>query len=120
MTQTPLNAPIPSRPTVFTNANLVGHAGEGPFAVRVADGKVQRIGKEVETEGAEIVDLAGKWISPVSALVEQGGAPRGRLFGRARAFSAQFAQCLSHDAPTPPAATPPLGRRLAILANPRA
>lgn len=67
MGHTSLDSPLPSRPTVFTNANLVGRAGEGPFSVRVADGQVQSIGKNVDTEGAEVVNLDGKWISPVSS-----------------------------------------------------
>lgn len=66
MTQTSLDAPIPSHPTVFTNANLVGRAGEGTFSVRLEDGRVKAIGKDVSTKGAEVVDLAGKWVSPVS------------------------------------------------------
>lgn len=71
MTQTNRDAPIPSRPTVFTNAHLVGR--EGTFSVRVEEGVVRAIGDNVSTEGAEVVDLAGKWISPVSVAVELGG-----------------------------------------------
>ncbi|CAK9784690.1 amidohydrolase 3 [Cutaneotrichosporon oleaginosum] len=64
MAPSSLDVPTPSRPTVFINANLVGRPGEGPVTVRIADGMVQHIGTEVDTKGAEVVDLTGKWISP--------------------------------------------------------
>jgi len=71
MTQNALDAPLPSRPTLFVNANLVG-VGEGPYSVLVDGGKIVSIQRgEVGAEGADVVDLqqadgSRQWLSPVS------------------------------------------------------
>lgn len=58
---------MPTRKTVFTNAQLVGR--EGTFSVVVDDGIVVSISEHADTHNAEVVDVKDKWLSPVSVAV---------------------------------------------------
>lgn len=54
---------------LFINARLVGIEGDVD-ALLVKDGSVAWIGKETDapSEDAEVIDVNGQWISPVSTM----------------------------------------------------
>jgi hypothetical protein len=72
VTNTPLDAPLPSTRSVFINANLVGFPEGETYSVLVDGGKVSAIRKGViSTDGATVVDLkqadgSSHWLSPVT------------------------------------------------------
>lgn len=71
MTLESLNIPLPTPTTLFTNARLVGR-DEGRYSVLIANGHVQTITTgPVSATGATVVDLDGKWLSPVRTSVTQ-------------------------------------------------
>ena len=59
--------PLPSRPTLITNATVLTAAGdriEGG-SVLMRDGKIAAVGRQIEApSGAVVIDARGKWVTP--------------------------------------------------------
>lgn len=59
--------PLPSRPTLITNATVLTAAGdriEGG-SVLMRDGKIAAVGRQLTVPaGAEVIDARGKWVTP--------------------------------------------------------
>jgi imidazolonepropionase-like amidohydrolase len=59
--------PLPSRPTLITNATVLTAAGdriEGG-SVLLRDGKIAAVGQQIQTPaGAVVIDARGKWVTP--------------------------------------------------------
>jgi imidazolonepropionase-like amidohydrolase len=76
----PASAPLPGEGAIaFTGANL--WSGTGAAALRnanlvVRDGRIESVGTGAVPPGADIVDLEGAWVIPVTTVLSLGGAPR--------------------------------------------
>src|SRR5215207_804949 len=59
--------PLPSRPTLVTNATVLTAAGERieGGAVLMRDGKIAAVGRQLTLPaGAVVIDARGKWVTP--------------------------------------------------------
>lgn len=59
--------PLPSGPLLIVNATILTGTGEriDNGSLLMADGRIQQIGDgSIEAEGAEVVDAAGRWVTP--------------------------------------------------------
>lgn len=58
--------PLPSSPTLITNATVLTAAGdriEGG-SVLMRDGKIAAVGRDLDAAGAAVIDARGKWVTP--------------------------------------------------------
>ncbi len=57
---------LPSKPTLLQGATLLTGTGEilENADVLIRDGKIERVGKELDGSDAVLVDVSGKWITP--------------------------------------------------------
>ena len=59
-------APLPSEPTLITNATILTGTGERleDASLLIADGKIVFVGKGKSPAGVNTIDASGRWVTP--------------------------------------------------------